>query len=180
MNKRLELLYAHYPSLTAVERTELLLAAQQRGDQREIYVLDQTCPFADVEPYVNRLTLLEHAACLLVIQLLAREVLLVKKFEQLAGNTDAIPSPDPDLVSLLERQAAIWHGFAAWCHDIGHDPHQVLLMAPITQDESDPASFILHQQIERFEEWDAGPGPLLFDPHQVQTWRDFFKALFNP
>ena len=180
MNKRLEVLYSHYPSLTAVERTELLLAAQQRGDRREIYVLDQTCPFSQVEPYVNRLTLLERAACLLVIQLLAREVLLVKKFEQLAAGTAAPPPPDPDLLSMLERQAAMWRGFAAWCQDIGHDPRQVLLMAPLAVDDSDPASFIIHQQIERFEKWSEGSDPLLDDPDQVQMWRVFFADMFNP
>ena len=180
MNKRIEELYASYPSLTAIERTELLLAAQERRDLKEIYVLDRTCRIADIEPYVMRLMLLERAASLLVIQLLAREVLLIKKFEQLAAGTAAPPPPDPDLLSMLERQAAMWRGFAAWCQDIGHDPRQVLLMAPLAVDDSDPASFIIHQQIERFEKWSEGSDPLLDDPDQVQMWRVFFADMFNP
>ena len=55
MTKRIDRLRRRYPNLTVLERVQLLLAAQERGDLCEIDALDRSCPFADVLPYLTRL-----------------------------------------------------------------------------------------------------------------------------
>ena len=173
----------HYPKLTPVERVNLVLSAQERGDAQEVWALEQYCsPIQSIQHNIRMLGLARMAA-LLVVQLLAREVLVVKRFMDLAAQTDATPVPHRALTSFLEQQAAIWHGFAGWCRDLGHDPQQVLRLAPIGSDERDPACFIIRGQIEMLESWTSGaaedakaPFP---DPDKVQMWRELFTELFQ-
>jgi hypothetical protein len=89
---------------------------------------------------------------------------------------DGTTAPEPVygdevLTSLLERVAATWLGFSAWCRDVGHDPHHVLRLAPIGWDDQDPAFFLIHQQIELSEKW---AHEWIRDPDRVERWRDVF------
>jgi hypothetical protein len=168
MTHRIEKLRRHYPGLTLSQRTKLVLAAQARRDLHEIDTLDLTCPDGDLERYMLHLLVLERAAALLVVQLLAHAVLGIAK---LGVAPDAPPASD--LAPLFRSQAAIWRGFVAWCQDSGLDPHHVLAMAPLGVDDGDLACFIVHQQIESLDalpDDDCG----LFDSGDVRTWRDFF------
>jgi len=193
-----------YDTFTVVERVNLVLAAQERGDEEEVHALENYCPVAQSLEYEKRMLRLMHATSVLVVQLLAHEVLIGKRFDDLvnaarnakqnakhnAKGVAANPSlNDPDdniarcnignddqLASLLERTAAIWHGFSAWCRDLGHDPHQVLRLAPMGPDDGDPAFFIVHQQIEYFERW---AHDLLHDLDEMETWRELFTRAFQ-
>jgi hypothetical protein len=178
MTKRLDKLQRGYPKLTVHERVELLLAAKERHDVRDAERLDGTCPSADLHPYIDRLLALQHSACILVVQLLARQVLLVRKFQDLVGDADPIPPPDPDLISILKGQAAIWRGFVAWCQDMRHDPRRVLLMAPLGLDGADPAYFIIQEQIACLEALAQGMEALL-DPDEIQMWQGLFALSFS-
>ena len=115
MTKRLDKLRRQYPKLTVFERIQLLLAAEERHDFRDADTLVQTCPRADLRPYIDRLLALQHSASILVVQLLARQVLLVRKVQDLVGDAGPVPPPDPDLLSLLKGQATIWRGFGSRC-----------------------------------------------------------------
>ena len=176
MTAKTSRLHRRYPYLTLAERVQLHLSAQERGDLSELKALDWACLGADVPSYVARLLLLGGAACLLVVQLLAHETLLVKRLSDLAQDDATNPASDPALLSLLRRQAALWRGFSAWCRDLGHDPRQVLLLAPLGPHENDPAYFVLHQHIACL---DACYPHLSDDPHQVQIWHDFFTRSFQ-
>jgi hypothetical protein len=120
---------------------------------------------------------LEHAVGLLVVQLLAREVILAYRFAAHFKAPGASPPQDLELPSLHQRQAAIWSGFVACCHDIGHDPLRALVMAPIGLDEDEPAYYIIHQLIQRFESGPASSHPL--HSAEVQMWRDLFAVSFE-
>ena len=182
MMKKSDRLHRHYDKLTAVERVNLVLSAQERSDEAEVDALENACPTAQSLDYEGRVLGLASNTALLVIQLLACQVLLITKSADLEDAPGA--TPDPALRSLLEREAAIWHGFAAWCRDVGHDPHQLLRFAPMGTDERDPAFFIIHDQIETIEgrAQDAAgdtedPFPA---PAKVHMWREVFTRLFQP
>jgi hypothetical protein len=172
-----------YRHLTPFERVELLLAAGEADDWSELHALDDTCPTADLPPYVTRLLALQHAACLLAVQLLAREVLLIQQLSAHtapaapAGEAASASPPDAALDSLLQEGAALWRAFVAWCQDLDHDPHQVLLLAPLGRDHADPARFLLDLLVERFETWSPD---LLRAPDQERRWRHLFRASFRP
>jgi hypothetical protein len=157
-------LHRHYDKLTTVERINLALAAQQRGDETELFTLENRCSMAQAIDYDYQWFALAQVASVLVIQLLARQVLIVKRFTTLARTspatveTGAHPASFPDddsLYWLLEQATAIWRGFVAWCQGAGHDPNLVLRLAPIGLDESNPAHFVIHHQIHQLEEWAA-------------------------
>ena len=121
-----------------------------------------------------------YPACLLVIQLLARQVLVMQLMAldgEATPDGEAAPAspPDPALVSLLQGQSALWRAFVAWCHDLDHDPHQVLRLAPLGRDAADPARFILDLLVEYFET--CAPD-LLRDPDREQRWRQLFRRSF--
>lgn len=194
MKRKMAKLHRQYSRLTVFERTELFLAAQARGDPDEMRALDDTCPAADVDAYLCRVFGLCQAACLLVIQLFASEVLVLTAYASLLQDAGAAPDAASDaadatsdtaatgpntngaqLPALLARQAALWRGFAAWCRDMRHDPSHALRAAPFGMDESDPAYYILHQQIQRFQ---AGLSPP--DPDEVQQWHDIFAGFSPP
>jgi hypothetical protein len=184
----------HYDKFTVTERVNLVLAAQERGDEAEVHALENYCPMAASLDYERRILGLTEAASTLAVQLLARDVLvIVKRFESLAntrkndGQADASPplggpdvapatAIDDKLVLLLDQAAALWFGFSAWCRDVGHDPHQVLRLAPMGSDDRDPAFFLIHQQIEMFE---RSAQHLLHDPDRVEMWRQLFTQAFQ-
>ncbi|MCK4314828.1 MAG: hypothetical protein KAX24_03565 [Anaerolineae bacterium] len=183
----------HYDKFTVTERVNLVLAAQERGDEAEVHALENYCPMTASLNYEGRILSLTQAASTLAVQLLARDVLVVKRLESLAntrenaGQADANPPlNDPDiapataiddkLALLLDQAAAIWFGFSAWCRDVGHDPHQVVRLAPMGPDDSDPAFFLIHQQIELFERW-AQHLPHGLD--KAEMWRQLFTQAFQ-
>ena len=185
----------HYDKFTVTERVNLVLAAQERGDEAEVHALENYCPLAASLNYEGRILSLTQAASMLAVQLLARDVLvIVKRFESLAntrknaGQAEANPPLDgPDvapatahddkLALLLDQAAALWFGFSAWCRDVGHDPHQVVRLAPMVPDDRDPAFFLIHQQIELLE---RSAQHLLHDPDKVEMWRQLFTQAFQP
>ena len=112
--------------------------------------------------------------------MLACEVFIVLRLAGLAAQPATDPDPDGSLQRLLERQAAIWRGFVAWCQDVGHDPHQVILLAPMGSDDRDPAFFVIQQEIEQIEEWAHDPGNPLIVPDKVEMWHELFTDLFRP
>jgi hypothetical protein len=192
-------LQKHYGNLTVVERVNLVLAAQERGDETEVHALEDCCPVAKSIEYHERMLHLIAVASVLAVQLLAREVFIVARLSDLANarqnakqnakqNTkqdganptldglDSNLADDDRLDLLLEQAAAAWLGFSAWCRDVGHDPHQVLRLAPVGLDDRDPAFFILHEQIELSERW---PHRLLRDPDRVEEWRAAFAQVFQ-
>jgi hypothetical protein len=177
MTDRIDKLRRAYRHLTPFERVELLLAAGEGDDWSELHALDDTCPTADLPPYVTRLLALQHSACLLVVQLLAREVLLVAQLTAPDGEAAPASPSDPALDSLLQEGSALWRAFVAWCQDLDHDPHQVLLMAPLGRDDADPARFLLDLLVERFETWSPD---LLPAPDRERRWRQLFRASFSP
>ena len=185
----------HYDKFTAVERVNLVLTAQERGDEAEVRALENYCPMTQSLDYEGRILALALAASTLAVQLLAREVLAVKRLDDLVSaadnakqnakqnaanpalaGLDANIADDDQLVSLLEQAAAIWFGFSAWCRDLGHDPHQVLRLAPIGSDDGDPAFFLIHQQIEYSEKWAQD---LLHNPDKMEGWRQLFAQAFQ-
>jgi hypothetical protein len=185
-----------YAKLTATERVNLFLAAQERGDEAEAHALEHYCPMAASLDYEGRMLGLAQAASMLAVRLLAHDVLIVNKFESLANTREnaaqagANPALDhsdiaPDtandhklgLVLLLGQAAAIWFGFSAWCRDVGHDPHQVLRLAPMGSDDRDPAFFLIHQQIELLE---RQAHHLLHDLDKVEMWRQLFTRTSQP
>ena len=170
----------YYDRLTTAERVNLILDAQDRHDEAEVHALLDTCPLEECLKYEGRLLALGHVAALLVNQLLACEVFIVLRRADLTDQPAADPDPDGALRRLLERQAAIWRGFVAWCQDVGHDPHQVMFLAPMGTDERDPAFFVIQQAIEQIEEWAHAPGHPLIAPDKVETWHELFTGLFRP
>jgi len=188
-------LQKHYGNLTVVERVNLVLAARERGDEAEVIALEDRCPMAQSLEYHERMLHLIEAASILAVQLLAREVFIVARLSDLANarqnakqnakqdganptldGLDSNLADDDRLGLLLEQAAAAWLGFSAWCRDVGHDPHQVLRLAPMGLDDRDPAFFILHEQIELSERW---PHRLLRDPDRVEEWRTAFAQAFR-
>jgi hypothetical protein len=185
----------HYDKFTVTERVNLVLAAQERGDEAEVHALENYCPMAASLDYERRILSLTEAASTLAVQLLARDVLVVKRFDEFLANTrknagqaDADPPLDgPDiahaianddkLVLLLDQAAALWFGFSAWCRDVGHDPHQVVRLAPMGSDDRDPAFFLIHQQIELLE---RSAQHLLHSLDKVEMWRQLFTQAFQP
>jgi hypothetical protein len=99
---------------------------------------------------------------------------------------DRIPAPpdDPDAdqpgadrpTAIFHRQAALWRAFVAWCGELGHDPHQVLLMAPLIPDERDPAFRLIQTQIETFENLPNAAEP----PDASDPYPNLFKTTFTP
>ena len=183
----------HYDKFTVTERVNLVLAAQERGDEAEVHALENYCPMTASLNYEGRILSLTQAASTLAVQLLARDVLVVKRFESLAntrenaGQANADPplngpdvapatALDDKLVLLLDQAAALWFGFSAWCRDVGHDPHQVLRLAPMGSDDREPAFFRIHQQIELLE---RQAHHLLRDPDKVEMWRQLFTQAFQ-
>jgi hypothetical protein len=178
--KKLETLRRYYHKLTPVERVNLVLEAQGRDDHTEVDVLEHACPVAQSAAYEGRVIVIADIATMMIIQLLACAVFVVTKTADLTREPDDAPSAlDPALRSILERQAAIWRGFAAWCRDVEHDPRQVLHFAPIGPDESDPAFFLVHSQIDAIESWSGDPQNPFPDPHQVDMWREVFAQAFQ-
>jgi hypothetical protein len=170
----------YYDRLTAAEHVNLVLDAQDRRDEAEMYALLDTCPLKECLKCEGRLLALGHVAALLVNQLLACEVFIVHRFANLTAQPAADSDPDGAMQALLERQAAVWRGFVAWCQDVGHDPHQVVLLAPMGSDDRDPAFFVIQQAIEQIEAWARAPRNTLIAPDKVETWHDLFTGLFRP
>jgi len=184
----------HYDKFTVTERVNLVLAAQERGDEAEVHALENYCPMAASLNYERRILSLTQAASMLAVQLLARDVLIVTRFDEYLANTrknagqaDANPplndpdiapatAPDDKLVLLLDQAAALWFGFSAWCRDVGHDPHQVVRLAPMGPDDRDPAFFLIHQQIELLE---RSAQHLLHSLDKVEMWRQLFTQAFQ-
>jgi len=192
-------LQKHYGNLTVVERVNLVLAAQERGDEAEVLALEDRCPVAQSLEYHERMFHLIEAVSVLAVQLLAREVLIVVRLSDLVNarqnaeqnakqnakqdgadptldGLDSSFADDDRLVLLLEDATAAWLGFSAWCRDVGHDPHQVLRLAPVGPDDRNLAFLILHEQIELSERW---PHHLLRDPDRVEEWRTVFAQVFR-
>ena len=168
MTAKTDKLRRAYGKLTPYERVALLLAAEERDDWRELHALEDTCPAADLPPYVTRLLALQHAACLVVVQLLARELLLVAHAPASDG--------DPALLSPLQEECAMWRAFVAWCAELNHDPHQALRLAPIGRDDAEPARFLLDLLVERFE---TGSAELSPDPDRERYWGYLFRGPFS-
>ena len=173
--KPIERLRRYYDRLSVVERVNLVMDAQDRDDLGEVDVLERACPVRQSFEYEGRVLALAHAATALVVQLLACDALIAARLPDL--DTDPGAEALPALRSLLARQSALWHGFAAWCRDLGHDPRQVLRLAPIGPDNRDPAYFLVHTQLALIESGAAGV-PVL-DPEQIQSWRDTFARTFG-
>ena len=178
--KKLETLRRYYHKLTPVERVNLVLEAQERDDHTEVDVLEHACPVAQSAAYEGRVLVIADIATMIIIQLLTSAVFIVTKTADLTRELDDAPSAlDPALRSILERQAAIWRGFSAWCRDVGHDPRQVLRFAPIGSDESDPAFFLVHAQIDMIESWRTDPQRPFPDPQKVDAWRQVCAQAFQ-
>jgi hypothetical protein len=170
-----------YPQLTVWERVQLFLAARERGDLSEANALDEACPRAHLPDYALRLGALQNAASFLVVQLLATNVLLLARLADLPSGAPSDPAADPHLLSLLQRQAALWRAFVAYCQSHDHDPHQVLHLAPLGLDEGEPASLIVHQQLHILEALpDDLPTDPAHDPDQFLAWRNLFARAFPP
>jgi hypothetical protein len=178
--KRMDKLRRYYDRLTAVERVNLVLAARDRGDEDEVYQLENVCRAADSFEYESRVLYLGHMANIVVLQLLASEVFTVNMTRDVLDQPGANPGLEHKLMAHLERQAAVWCGFVAWCRDVGHDAHHVLHLAPIGLDERDPACFVVHGAIEQIESWAQDPHDTFPDPGRVQKWRELFAELFKP
>jgi hypothetical protein len=176
MNAKTNVLRRAYRHLTVPERVQLVLEAYERDDDSEILALDNSCPWPDGADYLVRRFFLNQAACFVAIRLLTDELLQAVCFSTLAQAADLELSSDRVLTSLLERQNNLWQGFVAWCEDIGHDPRQVLSQAPLGPDEHDPASLVIHCQIDLFES--LAPG-LLQNSEQIQMWHDFFTDTYD-
>ena len=177
--KKLETLRRYYHKLTPAERVNLVPEAQERDDHTEVDVLEHACPVGQSAAYEGRVLAIVDIATLMIVQLLACSVFIVHLAADLAREPDPPPALDPALRSILGRQAAIWRGFSAWCRDVGHDPRQVLHYAPIGPDESDPAFFLVHAQIDMIESWPSDPQHPFPDPHQVDMWRQVFAHAFQ-
>ena len=167
-----------YRKLALAERVHLALAAYERGDAGEVYALIDKCRSADLLDYGCALFALGFTASIVVVRLLASEVLTVKLYEDLAGQPGADPALERKLVSLLERRAAMWYGFATWCRKYGHNPRRVLHMAPLGLDERDPVFFIVQNTIDYIESQAQDPHGLDPDPDQVYEWYKIFNDLF--
>jgi hypothetical protein len=172
-------LHRYYDNFTVVERVNLILAALERGDKFEVFALHSRCPPADDFQHDFRILGLGRTAAMFIIQLLAREVFVAIKFAQLADEPGADPATRATLRSLLEHETAIWRGFVAWCEDAGHDPHQVLRLAPIVSDDRDPAFFLVRSAVESLESCLADREDAFLDPDRVQGWRDIFADFFR-
>jgi len=177
--KKLETLRRYYHKLTPAERVNLVLEAQGRDDHTEVDVLEHACPIGQSAAYEGRVIVIADIAMFMIIQLLACAVFIVHLAADLAREPDPPSDLDPALRTILGRQAAIWRGFSAWCHDVGHDPRRVLRFAPIGPDESDPAFFLVHSQIDAIESWSGDPQNPFPDPHQVDMWREVFAQAFQ-
>ena len=176
--RRVSPFHRWYRKLALAERVRLALAAYERGDAGEVYGLINTCRPADLRDYGNSLFALGFTASVVVVRLLASEVLTVKLYEDLADQPGANPALERKLVSLLERRAAMWSGFAEWCRGHGHNPRRVLHMAPLGLNERDPAFFIVQNTIDYIESQAQDPHGPVPDPEQVREWRDMFDNLF--
>ena len=177
--KKLETLRRYYHKLTPAERVNLVLEARERDDHTEVDVLEHACPVGQSAAYEGRVIAIADNAMFMIIQLLACAVFIVHLAADLARGPDPPLDLDPVLRSILGRQAAIWRGFSAWCRDIGHDPRQVLHYAPIGPDESDPAFFLVHSEIDAIESRSGDPQNPFPDPHQVDMWREVFARTFQ-
>ena len=173
----------YYDKLTSGERLNLVLVARERGDEAEVFALENVCHFADIINYERRVLALAHVATFVVIRLLASEVLAVNMLHRLPDEPAAGPDLERKLMSQLERQATIWLAFVAWCRDAGHQARQVLRLAPIVLDDREPAFFVVHQAIDLIEAWardTEGSDTPFPDPDQIQEWYDLFTDLARP
>jgi hypothetical protein len=99
---------------------------------------------------------------------------------------DRVPTPLDDssvhrsardrATAILHRQAALWRAFVAWCGELGHDPRQVLLMAPLIPDKRDPVYCLVQTLIETIENLPSVTAP----PNQSDPFPDLFKTTFTP
>jgi len=176
--RRVSPFHRWYRKLALAERVYLALAAYERGDAGEVYALIDKCRSADLVGYGCALFALGFTASIVVVRLLASEVLTVKLYEDLAGQPGADPALERKLVSLLERRAAMWCGFATWCRDQGHNPRRVLHMAPLGLDERDPVFFIVQNTIDYIESQTQDPHGFVPTPEQVGEWYAVFDDLF--
>jgi hypothetical protein len=177
--RKMNKLWRHYDKLTTVERVNLLLAAQERGDEAEANALENACPTAASVHYNARMIGLGHVASLLVAQLLACQVFLIAMLPDLPEGTGAASVLRSRFRPLLEREAALWRGFLAWCQDVGHDAWQVLRLGPLGPDGRDPAFFLIHEQIEHIERRAEDAQAPFPDPEKVKMWRDTFASAFG-
>ena len=161
-------LQRHYDKFTLPERDRLVLAALEREDWEQIRALVERCPDADALSHLWNIVILGHLAHKLVIHLLACDALL---FRCLALPSGAQSAADP--LPLLEEAAAAWFGFVAWCQSTGYDPHQLLNLALLGSEATDPARLLVNRHIERFASW-AGR----LDPLQIDRWHTAFARLF--
>ena len=173
----------YYYHLTPSERIGLLLEAEKRGDAVETASLLENCTLEECLKCEAHILRLQHVAAFLVVQLLSRQALITSSLASLtiAATSDPGPKPltPPHLASQLEQESAIWRGFSAWCRDEGHDPYHVLSLAPLGQDDQDPAYFVVHEQIEQIEEWATLDPPPFHNPHKVNVWYTAFSRVFE-
>ena len=180
MNTKANELWPFYEWLTPGERLNLVLAACERGDQDDIRDLENTCTKDNIYDFYRYLVQLTCVTSLVVIQMLARTIIVNHILTDLTDESDASPKRQQALMSYLGQEAAIWRGFVAWCRELGQDPRQLLRLAPFAWDKGDPTFSIIHQEIDMIDAWADNPEHLLPDPEQVQQWRDTFASLFRP
>ena len=188
-------LWKQYVALTRVERVNLILAAEEEEDQDEMLALENTCSEEETRCVYGHLVRLSCAASAVVIQLLALEVLMVKRIEDLLGRVEASGRDEGDekgaagsassgwarigedekLAALMEEAATSWLGFSRWCWEVGHDPHQVLRLAPMGSTEAGLPYTILRDQIEYSERWAS---QLLPDPDHANPFYQLLSRGF--
>jgi hypothetical protein len=111
-------LWKQYAALTRVERVNLILVAQEEGDRDEVLALENTCSDEERRLLNAHLLCLSCAASAVAIQLLALNVLTVKRIEDLlhgaqaaagdqpGGDPCASPNPAPAPAGLSDADAA--------------------------------------------------------------------------
>jgi hypothetical protein len=166
----------HYDKFTVPERDKLLLAALARGDWDQVRALVERCPDAAALSHLWNTLVLSRIAGQLVIRILACDALF---YRCLAPNSQAqrdgqSTSAAPDPLLLQRGAAAAWFGFVAWCKATGYDPHQLLNLALLGSEETNPARDLVDLQLQRFVCWETH-----LDPLQVDRWHVAFARLFS-
>ena len=174
--KKFNHLEKQYDSLTVVERVDLHLAAQMRGDEAQQKALEWDCPTADFFSFTFYLFALRDLAAMLVIELLVKMVFNVEMTMDIVQERErgATSASEPDIVPFWENMAAIWSGFVACCEYVGHDPEHVLNMAPIPRDENSPARFIINSQIKSLKSITRDEPDPYPSSDKVRAYRDAF------
>ena len=192
-----------YWTLERVERVNLIMTAQDQEDPDELEALENTCNNEERRCLSAHLLCLSCAASAVAIHLLTLEILIVKRIEDLlyaaqaatgdqpgenpSASSNAAPeasdtdarwarlADDDKLAAFIREAAAIWLGFCRWCWEVGHDPHQVLRLAPMGSTEADLPYAILRDQIEYTERWAT---ELLPDPEHADAFYQLLSRNF--